>query len=127
MIRTSIVHADHTYNSWLQSLDIYQQEINVLRRHLGEIVGKGPTPEIAKRAQQYESRFKREETNIELLQQRINDAITIMEERAELDGEWYIADKLSDQYQQLSSDFTAAERVVNKLKHDFQQFSAALK
>jgi hypothetical protein len=127
MIRTSIVHADHTYNSWLQSLDIYQQELSVQRRHLADIINKGPSPELAKRARQYESRFKREEKNLELLQQRINDAITVMEERAELDGEWYIADKLSEQYQQLSSDFTAAEKSVNKLRQDFKLFSAALK
>jgi hypothetical protein len=61
-----------------------------------------------------------------LLEHDINEGLTAISKRADLDGSWYIDNMLNNQYQKLSEQFAAERKAVDNLKQDFNQFNTAL-
>lgn len=124
MTKTSITEVDHTYNEWLRNLDIYEQELDVLKAHLDEINGKNADANLTAQIAGYNSRIKGQKQNIRHLRRTIHENITELAERTQNDGAWYVANKLGEQYRQLHEEFTEEVSEVNKLKQDFNEFSA---
>jgi hypothetical protein len=125
MTKTSITEVDHTYNEWLRNLDIYEQELDVLKSHLDEINGKNLDATVSTQIAGYNSRIKGQKQNIRHLRRTINENIMEIAERTQQDGEWYVENKLGKKYRELHEEFTEEMAEVNKLKQDFNAFSAA--
>jgi predicted nucleic acid-binding Zn-ribbon protein len=121
MAKANIVEVDHTYSELLRNLDMFEQELNVLNAHIGELIKK--SPEGASPAKDYEQRILSEKQNIEHLRRSIHESIDAIGERSGQDGEWYLENKLGKQYRQLHEEFQAELRSVNKLKQDFSELS----
>lgn len=125
MTKTSIRQADNRYTEWLSYLDIFDQELNFFKSHLDMIAGSNPDKAVTSQIATYNSRIKEQKQNIHRLRRGINKGLEEIEARSALDGEFYAQGKMLQQQEELAKKFHDEMKEVNRLKADFNQFSAS--
>jgi hypothetical protein len=115
----SISNIGTEHSDWLQSLEVYKQELGTLKDRLTQIGSRDLGHEVAIQLEQYENRFKVQRDNIDRLRHNIKENRNAFKQAA-----GYTERDLSEQYLQLSQQFAAEEDAVNELRSEFNQFSA---
>ena len=117
MSQTSTENIGQTHNDWLRTLKSYKEELRLLKDKLTEIGGKTKVPEVAVEVERYENRLMVQQENIKRLRHTISSNIETLDAQAPSNGS-------DERYLQLGNEFSAEEKAVNELRHDFNRFSA---
>ena len=114
----------NAHNSWLRSLDFYKQEINILKGLLTEVAGKNSGAPVTKEVEHYENQLKVQLENIDVLVHDIKENLTNAGKQASASGAGYIDGGLLSNHTALGEKFATEEKIINELRHAFQQFAA---
>jgi len=125
MVKISITHLGNAHSDWLRSLDFYKGEIRILRNRLTEIAGKNTAPDILAKVEQFENQFNLQTENIDRLTHDINHNLASISKEAQAQYAGYIDGILLALHNQLSERFNEEEKVINELRHRFNDFAAA--
>ena len=124
MTRVSITHMSNAHNGWLRSLDFYKQEIKILKGLLTEIAKKNTSAPVMKEVEHFENQFRIQLENIAKLAHDIKGNLTDAGKQAHASGAGYIDGILLSTHTALGEKYIVEEKIVNELRHSFQQFAA---
>lgn len=124
MKKISITHFGNKHSDWLRALDFYKQEINILRNRLTEIAGKNTAAEPAKQVEHFENQFKIQVDNIDRLSHDIRENVAETTSQAKGANAGYIDGHLFNRHESLEEAFSAEEKLVAEMRHEFNRFAA---
>jgi len=124
MKKISITHVNNAHNDWIRALDFYKQELNILKSRLSEIAGKNSAADVLKQVEHFENAFKVQRDNIDRLNHDVHLNVVSIGNQLQESKAGYIDAALLTQHNNLHERFTAEEKAINELRHQFTQFSA---
>ncbi|OJW82352.1 MAG: hypothetical protein BGO69_17345 [Bacteroidetes bacterium 46-16] len=124
MEKISITHVSNVHSDWLRALNFYKDEIGILRNRLTEIAGKNSAREVMRNVEHFENQFKLQKDNIQVLTHDIKQNVKSIKKQLEDASAGYIDGELAEQHNAFSDKFTGEERVINELRHEFNDFAA---
>ena len=124
MQRVSITHMNNAHNDWLRALHFYKDELKVLSDRLTEIAKKNTGKEVMIDVEHFENQFRIQAENISKLSHEIKANISNAAIEAKASGAGYIDGILLSQHTTLGNNFKTEEKIINELRHSFNQFAA---
>ena len=124
MKRISITHINNAHNDWLRALDFYKQEIAILKGRLTEIAGKNTGAEVMPKIEHYENQFIVQRDNIDRLIHDTGLNVASAGKEAQDSSAGYIDATLVIQHTILQERYRQEEKIINELRHEFNQFAA---
>jgi|CXWL01.1.fsa_nt_gi predicted nucleic acid-binding Zn-ribbon protein len=123
MSYTTVSHCGSDHLKWLKSIEFYESELDMLEERLLEIVKKNNSHEVMAEVEHFQNQFIVQRDNIRDLKHSIrkHDG-NVSEDVQKYDGQ--IGAALVSQHDQLKGLFESFEKVVNELRHEFNQFLA---
>ena len=115
---------NNAHNDWQRSLDFYKSELGILKDRLTEIAGKNSHKEVLTQVEHFENQFKLQTYNIQALNHDIKAHVKIISKEAEASKAGYVDGELSAQHRILGQRYESEEKIVNELRHSFNQFAA---
>jgi len=124
MNKIGITHISNEHSDWLRSLDFYKQEIAILKGRLTEIAGKNSHVDVLKQVEHFENQFKLQTDNTERLMHDIKHNLKAIAKEAETAKAGYIDGILAEQHNALGQKYETEEKIINELRHSFNEFAA---
>jgi hypothetical protein len=124
MNKVSITHVSNEHSDWLRSLDFYKQEIGILKTRLTEIAGKNSHIDVLKQVEHFENQFKVQTDNTQRLMHDIKHNLKSVAKEAEVAKAGYIDGVLLAEHNTLGQKYETEQKIINELRHSFNQFSA---
>ena len=124
MKKVSITHLTNAHNTWLRSLDFYKEEIGILKGILTEVADKNSGTEVMKEVEHYENQFKLQINNIDNLVHEVKQNLSNASKEAQEASAGYIHGEIQAQHEVLAGQVATEEKIINELRHSFQQFAA---
>jgi 3-dehydroquinate dehydratase len=114
-------HAENT--DWMNRLDFYKTEIQILKNLLGEVAEKNTAEDVQKQVEHYENQFMVQRNNIDLLAHNIQ--LNEDKLQKEIVSNPVAVDHRKMAYHQTEKEFIDFfETNFNEVRHDFKVFAA---
>lgn len=123
-MRISVNYLDNTHNDCLRALDFYKHEIDILKGRLTEVAGKNTNKEVLHKAERFENQLSIQRNNIDSLKHDIHHNLQQIKDELSTQKAGYIDAILHTQHNNLYAKFKMEERIINELRHDFNDFAA---
>jgi hypothetical protein len=124
MHKISVTHMNNAHGDWLRAIDFYKQELDILKARLTEIASKNSHPDVLQQVEHFENQFTIQRENMDKLAHEIHTNLASTSREVQESGAGYIDDTLLAQHHRLQERFTAEEKVIHELRHDFNRFAA---
>jgi hypothetical protein len=124
MNKISITHISNEHSDWLRSLNFYKQEIGILKERLTEIAGKNSHIDVLKQVEHFENQFKLQTDNTQRLMRDIKANLKSIAKEAEAAKAGYVDGILAEQHKAMGQQYETEQKIINELRHSFNQFSA---
>ena len=124
MEKISIAHVNNAHSDWLRALDFYKDEISILKNRLTEIAGKNTSRDVMRNVEHFENQFKLQKDNIQVLSHDIKQNVKSIKNQLQDANAGYIDGELAEQHNAFSGKFYDEEKVINELRHEFNEFAA---
>ena len=124
MNKVSITHVSNEHSDWMRSLDFYKQEIRILKTRLTEIAGKNTHIDVLKQVEHFENQFKVQTDNTQRLMHDIKHNLKTVAKEAEASKAGYIDGALLVQHNTLGQNYETEQKIINELRHSFNEFAA---
>lgn len=114
-------HEENT--DWMNRLDFYKAEIDILKNLLGEVAEKNTAEDVQKQVEHYQNQFIVQRNNIDLLAHNIQ--LNEDELQKEIVSNPVAVDHRKMEYHQTEKEFIDFfETNFNEVRHDFKVFAA---
>lgn len=123
MNRTTIGYLANSHRDLMQVIDIYDQELNVLKDRLTDIAEKNTGADTQKKVAYFESRFIKQAGNLSHLKHVIHQSVTEIGQQAAISGTAYTEDALLSRHNELEQKFLLEETTTNILRKEFYRFA----
>jgi len=118
---TTVGHCGNDHAAWLKSIEFYEGEFDILKARLLEIAGKNSGTEVSQQVEHFQNQFIVQRNNIDVLKQHIHEHDgKVSKEALAHSGKMDTA--FVHQHQDLKEEFDSKEKVINGLRHEFNQF-----
>ncbi len=122
--RVSITHMNNAHSDWVRALQFYRDEVKVLSSRLTEIATKNTGKEVMVEVEHFENQFRIQLENIHDLSHEIKANIALIAHEAKANSAGYIDGILFTRHNELATKFFTEEKIINELRHSFNQFAA---
>jgi len=123
-MKISITHFGNSHNEWLRAMDFYKGELNILKTRLTEIAGRNTDKDMLAKVEHFENQFKVQQENIDILVHDIKVNLSAISKEAAAASAGYIDGDLLTKHNALSTRYAAEEKVINQLRHEFNEFAS---
>lgn len=114
-------HEENT--DWMNRLDFYKAEIDILKNLLGEVAEKNTAEDVQKQVEHYQNQFIVQRNNIDILAHNIQ--LNEDELQKEIVSNPVAVDHRKMEYHQTEKEFIDFfETNFNEVRHDFKVFAA---
>ncbi len=117
----TVSHSGTDHQEWLQAIDFYKTEFDILQKRLAEVISKNTSHEALEGVEHFQNQFIVQRNNIDELRHSINEHV----HQVILDTEKY-ADKIEEErmaeHEKLKDEFTVFEKVVKELRQEFNEY-----
>lgn len=117
----TVSHSGTDHQKWLQAIDFYKTEFDILQKRLAEVISKNTSHEALEGVEHFQNQFIVQRNNIDELRHSINEHV----HQVILDTEKY-ADKIEEErmaeHEKLKDEFTVFEKVVKELRQEFNEY-----
>lgn len=106
---------------WLQKLDFYKQELDILKNRLTEVAGRNTHPDVMAGIEHYQNQFIVQRNNIDEYRHAVNEHTT----RVKNDIQHHagkVDTMVLTEHKRLTEGITQLEKVINELRQDFNAF-----
>jgi len=111
------------HSQWLRSLNFYKTEMSVLRGILTEIAGKYTASDVLKEVEHFESQFKIQTNNIDIIAHDIHVNMSKIASETQRSSAGYIDGALLEEHTALGVTAEDEEKIVSELVHSFRRFA----
>ena len=115
---------NNAHNDWLRALNFYKDELKMLNNRLTEIAKKNTGKEVMIAIEHFENQLRIQVENIHLLDHEIKANVKKAAHETKASGAGYIDGILFTQHNELETKFITEEKIINELRHSFNQFAA---
>lgn len=123
MSYSSITRISSDHNVWLKSLEFYKDEIRLLQNRLTEVATKNTTFEARQGVEHFQNQFIVQRNNIDELKHEMNHYADEVNHDA-LHHAGHMDDLLVEEKKVLKEKYEDFERVMNGLRHEFNDYLA---
>ena len=123
-MKISITHLGNSHSDWLRSLDFYKHELGILKQRLTEVAGKNSGHEVMAKVEHFENQFMVQQENIDQLSHDIRVNLDAISKAAEESAAGYIEGDLVTKHNSFGQKFKDEEKVINDLRHEFNEFAS---
>lgn len=122
--KVSVSHMNNAHSDWLRALHFYKDELKVLSSRLTEVATKNTGKEVMVEVEHFENQFRIQLDNIHTLAHEIKANVGLVALEAKANSAGYIDGILFTRHNELSTKFFMEEKIINELRHSFNQFAA---
>lgn len=115
------ISSDHTV--WLKSLEFYKDEIRTLQNRLAEVATKNTTFEARQGIEHFQNQFIVQRNNIDELKHEMNHFADEVSHDV-LHHAGHVSEPLVEEKKVLKEKYEDFERVMNGLRHEFNDYLA---
>lgn len=112
---------DNLHDEALRGLEFYKQDLLILQQRLQEVAAKNSSFEVRQSVEHFQNQFIVQRNNIDELKHKINEQLQLLGKDAQAHGGRVDKD-LAKEEEQLSEEYKGLEKVINELRHEFNQF-----
>jgi seryl-tRNA synthetase len=123
MSYTSVTNLGNDHLEWLKSIEFYEEELDILEGRLAEIVSKNSGAEARAGAEHFQNQFIVQRNNIDELKHHINEHTGKVSADAKKHA-GRMENGLVAEHEQLKEQVRTFEKIVNDLRHEFNQYLA---
>jgi len=125
MTRVSITHMNNNHSDWLRGLDFYKEELGIMSKRLTEVAGKNTSHEAGAEIEHFENQFKVQNEATDQLRHDINaHASSLAQQLQTHSSAGYVEGDSLTKHNALQERYASSEKIVNELRHSFNQFAA---
>jgi len=121
MTYSRITHLSTDHNVWLKSLDFYKEEIGTMKRKLQEFADGNPSTHSMRQVEHFQNQFIVQRNNLDVLKHDLNhyaeEMVSDIKYSSQNNSGTLLAEKIS-----LKEKYEDFERVMNGLRHEFNDF-----
>ena len=118
---TTQVNGDH--NLWLKSLEFYKDEIRIFQKRLEEVSNKNNSPEINSQVEHFQNQFIVQRNNIDEIRHDVHHYTDELGSDIQQHPD-QVNNHLLEEKKSLKEKYEDFERVMNGLRHEFNEFVA---
>lgn len=116
-----IITVDSDHAIWIKGLEFYEDEVNRMQKKLLEVTRKNTTEEARKGIEHFQNQFFIQQKNISDLKHAVKKYINDLRQAVRaMDGT--LNEKTVVQARLLKENYEHQERVMNSLRHEFNDF-----
>lgn len=123
MKQISIKHITNLHNDWLRGLEFYKEELRILKQRLEEVTADNTGHEVSEQVEHFQNQLIIHRNYIDELAHRIHENIRNMQTQLQT-SEGYVEKKTAAEHDILNEQYLTEEKLVNELRHEFNQFAA---
>lgn len=121
MSYTNVAHCGNEHTDWLNAIEFYKQDLDILQKRLAEVASKNNGREAMAGVEHFQNQFIVQRNNIDILRHNINEhAGKVFADAKEHAGK--IENVLIGEHDQMKDEFNSFEKVVKDLREEFNQF-----
>jgi seryl-tRNA synthetase len=117
----SVSHCGNEHQTWLKSLDFYDEELDILEGRLIEIVKKNNGQEAMAGVEHFQNQFIVQRNNIDELKHSINEHSGKVAADA-LAHQGKMNNAMTGEHDNLKDQVESFEKVINELRHEYNTF-----
>ncbi len=121
MSYSNISHIGNKHNEWISGLDFYKDDIHIMEQRLSELAGHKLDMDAKRNMEHFQNQFIVQRNNIDELKHKINEHLKHLGKEAGLHA-GHINQEMVKEHELLSEDYTMLEKVMNELRHDFNNY-----
>ena len=121
MTYTNAINLGAEHGKWINSLDFYEQELDILENRLAEVAEKNTDAEAKAGVEHFQNQFIVQRNNIDELRHTINEHKHLVFEDASHHA-GHVESVRIDEHKSINDAVTTFEKVVNDLRHEFNNF-----
>jgi seryl-tRNA synthetase len=117
----NISHIGNKHNEWISGLDFYKDDIHIMEQRLSDLAGHKLDMDAKRNMEHFQNQFIVQRNNIDELKHKINEHLKHLGKEAGLHA-GHINQEMVREHEQLSEEYTMLEKVMNELRHDFNNY-----
>jgi len=117
----TVSHCGTEHQEWLNAIDFYKSEFDILQKRLAEIVTKNTSHDALEGVEHFQNQFIVQRNNIDELRHNINEHA----HKTKVDAEkhaGHIEEALAEEHEKLKDEFSVFEKVVKELRQEFNEY-----
>lgn len=118
---TTVNHCGTDHSEWLKGLDFYDEELDIMKKRLLEIVEKNNGKEIMVEVEHFQNQFVVQRDNIDQLQHDIHEHDKNVATEAQVHAGKMKSSEVGE-HSKLKEQVESFEKVFNELRHEFNGF-----
>ncbi|HVV55031.1 MAG TPA: hypothetical protein VHC47_06895 [Mucilaginibacter sp.] len=123
MEQVNIKHLTHSGNDWLKALEFYEEDLKVLQKTLEDIAADNTGHEVSEGIEYFQDQFIIHREKIDELKHLISDNEWDIGSEAQ-DSAGFVDEGLVEQNNSLYDQYQTEEKMINELRHQFNEFAA---
>ncbi len=109
------------HHEWLQAIDFYEKELDILEERLAEIINKNTGTDAMAGAEHFQNQFIIQRNNIDELRHSIREHAHKTAEDAYVHA-GHIHSELVTEHAEVKDDFASFEKVIKDLRSEFNDY-----
>ena len=123
MTYTNAVKLGTENGKWISSLNFYEQELDILENRLAEVAEKNTDAEAKAGVEHFQNQFIVQRNNIDELKHTVNEhRHLVFEDASQHAG--HVESIRIDEHKNIDDAISSFEKVINDLRHEFNDFLA---
>ncbi|MBS1519503.1 MAG: hypothetical protein JST50_00795 [Bacteroidetes bacterium] len=123
MKQINIKHIASLHTNTLNSLNFYEQEIDILKNRLEEIASKNTGHEVSEGIEYFQNQFIIHSEKIDELKHAFHSNLQALEVQI-LETTAYAGEETLETNERLFDEYLMEETLLNQLRHEFLRFAA---
>ncbi len=121
MSSLTVSHIGTEHQEWLQAIEFYKSEFDLLQKRLAEIVSKNTSHEALEGVEHFQNQFIVQRNNIDELRHSINEHVHNVKLDAERHANQVEEERVAE-HVKLKDEFSVFEKVVKELRQEFNEY-----
>ena len=121
MSYTNAAHLGAEHKTWLNSLEFYEKELDILESRLAEVAGKNTDAEARAGVEHFQNQFIVQRNNIDELKHAVNEHAHLAFEDAKHHA-GHVETTRIDEHHKIDDQVKTFEKVINDLRHEYNLY-----